>query len=126
MGRCQQNLSTSIAARKLTSAAERSSTFAGAAAVRIAWGVAALDDLAHVLQHHVAARLLRKAIAHLLGAPWKGASSQWVRIPRSNCRFRLVAARAIYGGNDVDRSTLVSKGRLGRFSDHTGRSESER
>ena len=29
-------------------------------------GVAALDDLAHVLQHHVAARLLRKAIAHLL------------------------------------------------------------
>ena len=61
-----------------------------------------------------------------LGAPWKGASSQWVRIPRSNCRFRLVAARAIYGGNDVGRSTLVSKGRLGRFSDHTGRSESER
>ena len=54
--------------------------------------------------------------ADFLGAPWKGASSQWVRIPRSNCRFRLVAARAIYGGNDVGRSTLVSKGRLGRFS----------
>ena len=29
-------------------------------------GIAALDDGAHVLQHHVAARLLRKAIAHLL------------------------------------------------------------
>ena len=29
-------------------------------------GVAALDDLADVLQHHVAARLLRKPIAHLL------------------------------------------------------------
>ena len=37
-------------------------------------------------------------VARVLGAPWKGASSQWVRIPRSNCRFRLVAARAIYGG----------------------------
>ena len=49
-----------------------------------------------------------------------------VRIPLSNCRFQLVAARAIYGGNDVGRSTLVSKDRLGRFSGHTGRSESER
>ena len=29
-------------------------------------GVAALDDWTHVLQHHVAARLLRQAIAHLL------------------------------------------------------------
>ena len=35
-------------------------------------------------------------------APWKGAFSWWVRIPPSGCRFRLVAAGAVRGGNDMD------------------------
>ncbi len=35
-------------------------------------------------------------------APWKGAFSWWVRIPPSSCRFRLVAAGAVRGGNDMD------------------------
>ena len=56
-----------------------------------------------------------------LSAPWKGAFSWWVRTPPNNCRFRLVAARAAYGGNDVDRSTLVTKGCVEQFSDHAGR-----
>ena len=40
--------------------------------------------------------------------------------------LRLVAARAVHGGNDMDLKHSGEKGRLGRLSDHAGRSASER
>ena len=35
----------------------------------------------------------------LFGAPWKGASSQWVRSPPNTFHFRLVADGAVDGGS---------------------------
>ena len=92
-GRCQQNLSTSIAARKLTSAPERSSTFAGAAAVRRVWVSRRLTTWAHVLQHHVAARLLRKAIAHLLADDLALRSAESPQSPGPSPRWSSPAPR---------------------------------
>ena len=82
-------------------------------------GVEALDDLAHILQHHVAARLLRESVAHLLADDFalivRNRLNRRVRHLDSLNRYLGAEAQPALGERRVAhlRATLVGHG-LGR------------